>query len=120
MAYGFRIGLPLAVALIFLGGIATAEEAREHPARPAPAKAEPHPGPKAYQPVAAPKGWNARPATVNRATYQHNYQAARSFKIGPYHYPTGWQEHRWVYGQILPPAYWTAEYIIGDYWLFGF
>ena len=67
------------------------------------------------RPVAPSRG----PATVNRATYQHNYQAARNYKIGPYHPPAGWAPRRWAYGQILPPAYWASEYIIADYWLFG-
>jgi Ni/Co efflux regulator RcnB len=69
--------------------------------------------------VTAPKGWNARPQTVNRATYQHNFQAPRSFKIGPYSRPKGWVARRWAYGQILPRAFWVPQYVIADYWLFG-
>lgn len=80
---------------------------------------EPHTGPHGYQRVTEPRGWNARPATVDRGAYQHNFQAARSFRIGPYHRPRGWVPHHWVYGEILPRAYWAPEYIIGDYWLFA-
>jgi Ni/Co efflux regulator RcnB len=69
--------------------------------------------------VTEPSGWNARPTTVDRASYQHNYQAARSFKIGAYRRPAGWVARRWAYGQILPRAYWTSSYIIADYWLFA-
>jgi Ni/Co efflux regulator RcnB len=56
---------------------------------------------------------------VNRTTYQHNYQAARNFKIGPYHPPAGWTARHWAYGQILPRAYWASQYILADYWLFA-
>ena len=80
---------------------------------------EPHPGPSGYQRAAAPKGWDARPSTVDRGAYQHNYQAARSFRIGPYHRPPGWTSHRWGYGEILPRAYWAAPYLVADYWLFA-
>ena len=82
-------------------------------------KAEPHPGPTGYQRVTEPKGWNARPSAVNRTTYQHNYQAARSYRIGPYHPPAGWTDRHWAYGQILPRAYWGSQYLLSDYWLFA-
>lgn len=85
----------------------------------APTHAEPHPGPQGYQRVAEPHGWDARPSTVDRPAYQHNYQAARSYRIGPYHRPPGWTDHRWGYGEILPRAYWAPQYLIADYWLFS-
>ena len=94
----------------------------EHPhpgPRPGAHAPEPHPGPRGYQRVTEPHGWNARPQTVDRGAYQHNFQAARSFHIGPYHRPVGWAPHHWVYGQFLPRAYWTPEYLIADYWLFA-
>ncbi|MGA9472653.1 MAG: RcnB family protein [Terriglobales bacterium] len=56
---------------------------------------------------------------MDRGTYQHNYQAARSFKIGPYHRPARWTAHHWAYGQFLPRAYWAPQYILADYWLFA-
>jgi Ni/Co efflux regulator RcnB len=96
------------------------------PPRPAPraapraeAHGEPHAGPKGYQRVTPPHGWDARPAQVDRPTYQHNYQAARSYHIGAYRRPPGWHAQRWAYGQTLPRAYWTSSYLVGDYWLFG-
>ena len=52
-------------------------------------------------------------------TYHHNFQAARSYRIGVYHRPSGWVAHRWGYGEILPRAYWAPQYIIADYWLFA-
>jgi Ni/Co efflux regulator RcnB len=56
---------------------------------------------------------------VDHAAYRHNFQAQRSFKIGPYHRPAGWVDHRWGFGEILPRAYWSAEYVLADYWLFA-
>jgi len=60
-----------------------------------------------------------RPSTVDRTVYQHNFQAARSFHVGPYHRPPGWRTHQWGYGEILPRAYWSSQYILADYWLFA-
>jgi Ni/Co efflux regulator RcnB len=134
--------LPLAAALLLAGAPALAQQEEHRPAeRPAPAAhpaphpaarpaphpmaraapphGEPHPGPQAYQRVAAPAGAMERPKTFDKVTYQHNYQAARSYKIGPYHPPRGWVARRWVFGQILPRPFWVAQYIIADYWLFG-
>jgi Ni/Co efflux regulator RcnB len=118
MGRRFLLAVILAGSVV-VGGTAHAEEPRgdAHPA--AAPRGEPHPTTRSYQRISEPKGWNTRPATVNRTTYQHNYQAARSFRIGPYHPPAGWSEQRWAYGQILPRAYWAGEYIIADYWLFG-
>jgi Ni/Co efflux regulator RcnB len=124
MVHRSKIGLSLAVALLLIGGAATAQQRDEHPGgamsmRAAAPQGEPHPGPRGYQRVTEPKGWNARPATVSRPTYQHNYQAARTYRIGPYHPPAGWTARRWTYGQILPRAYWGSQYILADYWLFA-
>jgi Ni/Co efflux regulator RcnB len=82
-------------------------------------QAEQHPGPKGYSRVTEPKGWNSRPATVDRGAYQHNFRAARSFHVGPYNRPPGWAAHSWAYGQILPRAYFAPQYILADYWLFA-
>ena len=116
MVRASTIGFSIAIALLLAGPV-SAEPKNEHMSM-AP-KGEPHAGPKGYQRVTEPKGWNARPTTVDRQTYNHNYQAARSYHIGPYHPPSGWTAHHWAYGQILPPAYWTANYILSDYWLFS-
>ena len=121
MTQRYKIGLPLAFALVLAGSSALAEPPREHApaARPAPRQGEPHPGPRGYQRATEPKGWDARPATVDRGAYQHNFQAARSFRIGPYHRPPGWTAHRWGFGEILPRAYWGPQFILADYWLFA-
>jgi Ni/Co efflux regulator RcnB len=114
-----------AAVLMGAGALAMAEpphqEAHGDPhAGPAmAAKGEPHPGPKGYSRVEPPKGWNARPASFDKKTFQHNFQAARSFKVGPYHRPAGWVAQHWGYGQILPRTYWAPEYILADYWLFS-
>lgn len=118
----------LCAALFVTAGTAAFAQEHEHggpPHPPGPSahverpRGEPHPGPSGYNRVTEPHGWNNRPASVDRGAYQHNFQAARSFHIGPYHRPAGWAPHHWVYGQILPRAYWGPGYLIADYWLFA-
>jgi Ni/Co efflux regulator RcnB len=124
----FNVKTPLLCAVLLAGGIAVAdaqhehgggeragghEGGQEHPA------AEPHPGPRGYQRVEEPHGWNQRPAHPDRAAYQHNFQAARTYHIGPYHRPPGWSERHFGYGDILPRAYWAPQYLLADYWLFA-
>jgi Ni/Co efflux regulator RcnB len=132
MTHARTRGLLLAAAVLFAAS-GTAALAQQHDERGAPPHAEghpephgpaahpaePHPGPSGYQRPAAPQGWDARPKTFDRATYQHNFQAARAYKIGPYHRPAGWHDHHWGYGETLPRAYWASQYLLADYWLFG-
>jgi Ni/Co efflux regulator RcnB len=124
MAHLLRNGLCVAATFIWVCTAMAGEAQREQHApvargaREAP-HGESHAGPSGYQRVTAPKGWDARPAKVDKPTYQHNFQAARSFKIGPYHRPAGWTAHRWAYGETLPRAYWAAPYLLADYWLFA-
>ena len=134
MAHRLKRAASVASVLVLVAGIAIAEPNDEHgrdaphpapaahpgpEAHPAPHAPEPHPGPTGYERPVEPKGWNARPATVDRTAYQHNFQAARNFKIGPYHQPAGWKAHHWSYGETLPRAYWASQYILSDYWLFA-
>ena len=121
MTQRFMTGPVLAAVLLMTGSALAAEPEHEHgpAARPEAHQAEPHPGPRGYQRVTEPKGWNARPGTVDRSAYQHNFQAARTFRIGPYHRPPGFVVHHWGYGEVLPRAYWAAQYILSDYWLFA-
>ena len=115
------LGISLAGTAVGLGyaGSALAEphgsEGREAP------HGEPHRGPTGYHRVSPPKGWNARPAAgaFDKGSYQHNFRAARSFRIGPYHPPVGWAPHVWHFGDILPRAYFAPGYLIADYWLFA-
>lgn len=126
LAYKFRTSLSLAALLLGGMGIAMAAEpphggGAPHGSAPhgAPARGEAHEGPRGYTRVTEPHGWDARPGTVDRGAYQHNFQAARSYRIGPYRRPAGWRAHRWGYGEILPRAYWASQYLIADYWLFS-
>jgi Ni/Co efflux regulator RcnB len=116
-----KLSLVVSLALM-AGGLVKAAEAQEHGEHPMarpPAQGEPHPGPRGYERVTPPHGWDNRPATVDRAAYQHNFQAARVYHVGVYRRPVGWAPHRWVYGQVLPRAYWASPYILADYWLFA-
>ncbi len=130
MTQSLKIGVSIVLALSYAAGNTAMSQEREHaaPARPAEARpearpaakpAEPHPGPTHYQRVTEPPGWNARPATVDRAAYQHNFQAARAFKIGPYRGPRGYTARHWGYGEILPRGYWAPQFVLADYWLFA-
>ena len=124
-----QLTLSICVAmLVGFSGITWAQHERDSHGPPARAGAprggqsrggEPHPGPSGYQRLQEPHGWNARPKEVSRPAYQHNFHAARTYHIGPYHPPVGWAPHRWVYGEILPRAYWAPQYLIADYWLFA-
>lgn len=109
-------GIALATAFL-LPVAATAQERGE--GRQMEMHGEPHPGPNGYQRLGEPHGWDSRPQQFDRAAYQHNFQAARAFRIGPYHRPAGWVDRRWGYGMILPRAYWGAPYLLADYWLFA-
>ena len=100
-------------------GAPTQEHGRPAPHGQPAHPAEPHAGPSGYQRPAAPQGWDARPKTFDRAAYQHNFQAARAYKVGPYHRPAGWVTRHWGYGDRLPRAYWASQYLLADYWLFG-
>lgn len=88
-------------------------------ARPMNHGIEPEREPRGYARMQRPEGSVNRPQQLNRADYNHNFQARQSFHIGPYHPPAGYQYRRWTYGGILPSIYWGRNYWIGDYWLFG-
>ena len=128
MARVKQVALTVVTAIWFIGSAASAEperergagEARAAPPRAAPPRAaEPHEGPRGYARPAEPSGWNARPTAPDRGAYQHNFQAARAYRIGPYRAPRGWVARRWAYGEILPRTFWASQYILADYWLFG-
>ena len=129
MASVLKISSSVIGVLVLVSGALAIGQEREHggpephpgPAAHAPERpaGEPHQGPRGYQRVGPPTGWDHRPPTVDKPTYQHNFQAARSFHIGPYHRPAGWAPHHWGYGQMLPRAYWGSSYLIADYWLFA-
>lgn len=119
----------LALAFVLVGASAIAEPPHEEHGGPSPAPearrappahpGESHSGPQGYDRVNEPRGWNTRPATVDMNAYHHNFQAQRSYKVGAYRRPPGWVAHHWAYGQILPRAYWSSQYVLSDYWLFA-
>ncbi|HXW75394.1 MAG TPA: RcnB family protein [Steroidobacteraceae bacterium] len=113
-----RIGIFLSLGVL-AGAFAVAQEHEHGGGGRPPAHGEPYPGPTRYERVTEPNGWNNRPATVDRGVYEHNYQVTRAYHIGVYHRPPGWVAHRWVYGEVLPRAYWAPPYLIADYWLFA-
>lgn len=47
--------------------------------------------------------------------YHRSFHVSRRFYAPPYRRPAGWYEHRWTYGEYLPPAFWVR-----DYWLIDF
>jgi Ni/Co efflux regulator RcnB len=132
MRHSLKHSLALVAAALIAGGAGSAfaqqheehgepphAEGRAAPHGPAARPPEPHEGPKGYQRPAAPQGWDARPKTFDRAAYQHNFQAARAYKVGPYQRPSGWVNRHWGFGDRLPRAYWGSQYLLADYWLFG-
>lgn len=80
---------------------------------------EPVRSPMGYQQVVRPQGADQRPREVDRQAYNHNFQADHGFRIGPYHAPRGYRYRRWAYGEVLPSIFWSTEYQLTDYWLFG-
>ena len=51
----------------------------------------------------------------DRHAYQRNFVAPRRFHANVYVRPHGWYEHRWVFGEILPPLFWSQNYWLSDY-----
>ena len=81
MSRASTIGLVLCLVLSTSAGV-LAGEREERGGRPqAEARpAEQHPGPRGYQRVTEPQGWNVRPRNADRASYHHNYQAQRTYQ----------------------------------------
>jgi Ni/Co efflux regulator RcnB len=59
------------------------------------------------------------PGGHNFAAYNRNVTAAHRFHASNYQRPHGWYDHRWVYGEILPPLFWAQDYWISDYMDYG-
>jgi Ni/Co efflux regulator RcnB len=47
--------------------------------------------------------------------YHRNFRASRRFRGPDYRRPAGWYDHRWTFGEFLPPAFWAREYWLSDY-----
>ena len=75
--------------------------------------------PSGYRPIDRPGGWDRRPAQLDRPAFNHNFRAERVYRIGPYLPPRGYVYRTWYYGSVLPPLFWTRQYWVNDFWLFG-
>ena len=51
--------------------------------------------------------------------YHHEYRAERRYHVDHYSRPHGWYPYQWVLGGILPHLFWSQNYWIIDYWLYG-
>jgi Ni/Co efflux regulator RcnB len=47
--------------------------------------------------------------------YHRAFHAQRRFRADFYRRPAGWYDHRWVYGEFLPAAFWARDYWIVDF-----
>ncbi|MEN6541952.1 RcnB family protein [Parvibaculum sp.] len=80
---------------------------------------EPYAGPSDYMVGHPPGPYSGRPHDYDPNDYHHNYQAQRRFNLGRYERPHGWYERSWSYGETLPSIFWSRNYWIDDYWMFG-
>jgi Ni/Co efflux regulator RcnB len=78
-----------------------------------------HPDTPGHARLTRPAAPEARPKTVDRNRYEHNFQARHAYGIGPYHPPAGFTYQRWHHGEVLPAAFWASSYVLADYGLFG-
>ena len=51
--------------------------------------------------------------------YHRNFRAERRFRAPVYRRPQGWYAHRWAWGEFLPSFFWTRDYWIIDFGLYG-
>ncbi|HXJ00100.1 MAG TPA: RcnB family protein [Micropepsaceae bacterium] len=58
------------------------------------------------------------PPQFEQRAFERNFDAPRRFRIERFRPPPGWRYRRWVYGDILPPAYWARPFWIGSFWLY--
>ncbi|MDR2881759.1 MAG: RcnB family protein [Azoarcus sp.] len=77
------------------------------------------PAPRSYQRFERPNELEVRPRTFDRDQYHHDFRAWRTFSVGPYHPREQWQNRHWHSGETLPVVFWTDDYYLTDYWLFG-
>lgn len=94
----------------------SAQHTERHRAAP-PTKS--YSGPSRYRPGTRPRNLDRQRREISPNTYQHNYRAEKRYRTTPYVRPRGWYSHRWIYGDILPSLFWTRNYWINDFWLYG-
>ena len=66
-----------------------------------------------------PDDWNHRPQRFEHRDYNANINSPHRFHWGSYRRPRGWYDHRWVFGERLPFFFWTHNYWLTSWWLFG-
>ena len=54
----------------------------------------------------------------NFRSYQHNYTARERFRAPSYRRPSGWYDHRWTFGEILPSLFWAPNFWLNDYYTY--
>jgi Ni/Co efflux regulator RcnB len=85
----------------------------------------PNPAPE-NRPANAMRGPQGRPGPNNAMrgpsrdfssvrNYHQNFRAERRFRAGAYARPRGFYEHRWAWGETLPPLFWAQQYWILDF-----
>jgi len=47
--------------------------------------------------------------------FHQNFRAERRFRARAYIRPRGFYEHRWTWGETLPPLFWAQQYWIVDF-----
>ena len=105
-------------AMFGMQAIATPAMARDHDANHGFA-IERQREPLGYNRLTRPDSIDARPRTLDRQAFNHNFRADRGYKIGPYAARPDWHYRQWRFGEILPAPFWAEEYRIADFWLFG-
>jgi hypothetical protein len=72
-----------------------------------------------YQPGHRPPDWDRYHQNFDPHPYQGNWNAQHRYSWHPYVPPHGWYYRRWVYGEVLPPIFWSRDYWLDSYWQFG-
>lgn len=65
---------------------------------------------------APPSGNHAR---WSPGRYPHAYHSSHRYHWRSYRTPPGFYVHSWAYGEILPQAWFSPDYVIEDWWDFG-
>lgn len=55
----------------------------------------------------------------DRRGFGGEFTSARRFNGGAYRRPPGWYAHQWRHGDMLPALFWSQDYWLLNYWLYG-
>jgi Ni/Co efflux regulator RcnB len=47
--------------------------------------------------------------------FHRDYRAQRRFRAPNYRRPSGWYDHRWSFGELLPSLFWSQQYWLTNY-----